>query len=91
MLLMILIIKYTNMITIRIQSWDYNFEDFDEQIYVLKEKWHIEKVKSYVSKLKDKYGNKYNYYKAQDAIKEYIIRTLHWICMNDRGEKLIID
>ena len=68
---------------IRIQFWSWSFEDYKEDIYLLKTPEDIEKVNMYLKKLKDKYKDNYKYWEWSEAMKKYITRTLKWTYINN--------
>lgn len=58
-------------------------EDYRRYIYYLPKQSDVLKVRDFIKKLHDKYWDNYNKYEAEKWIKQYILRTLGWICMND--------
>lgn len=66
---------------IKLQSW--SREDYREEIYLLPKQIDVIKVRDYIKKLKEKYWDSYNDYQGNNWVKQYIIRTLQGICLND--------
>jgi len=58
-------------------------EDYRSYVYYVPKQSDVIKVRDFVKKLRDKYWSLYNDYEADKWIKQFIIRTLGWICMND--------
>lgn len=66
---------------IKIQCWER--EDYREEVYYLEKQVDVIKVRDYIKKLRIKYWVNYTDYQARNWIKQYITRTLHWICLSD--------
>lgn len=66
---------------IKLNSW--SREDYRQEIYLVPKQTDVIKVRDYIKKLKEKYWDSYNDYQANNWVKQYIIRTLQGICLND--------
>ncbi len=66
---------------IQIQSGSY--EDYREYVYYLPKQSDVLKVRDFIKKLRTKYWDIYCDYKAGIWIKQYILRTLWGVCLND--------
>lgn len=58
-------------------------EDYQCNVFYLKRQADVKLVKDKIKEIQDKYWIDYRAYDWYNGIKQYIIRTLHWQCLND--------
>lgn len=58
-------------------------EDYRRYVYYVPKQSDVLKVRDFIKKLEKKYWDNYNSYSAEKWIKQYILRTLGWLCLND--------
>ena len=66
-------------------------EDYRQYIYIVPKQTDVLKVRDFILKLREKYSDNYDSYEAEKWLKQYILRTLQWVCLNDFWRSFNID
>lgn len=66
-----------------VRTYSWQREDYKEYIYYVPKQSDVLKVRDFIKKLRTKYWDRYDSYEADKWVKQFILRTLNWVCMND--------